>query len=218
MRSKLLGDGFIERVLSNGRPALTKLIKKLIPIIQESIKATLFRHRWQADGRNIQQEIDDFVQDTLISLLNNDAHVLRSWDPDLGLSLASYVRLVAERQVSSALRTGKRNPWKESPCIGPSLERATCSRHAYISVNLSLKSHDIEGQYESKEILATLCSHFEKQLSLLGQTIFTRLYIDEKTINEICDELGMSSDAVYAWKSRLARHARSILGENEKKA
>ena len=215
-RAKPFGDEYIERMLSNSRQSLGRLFEKLIPVIRESAKTMLYRHRWQASGRNVQQELEDVIQDTAMSLLNDNGRVLRGWDPDLGLSLAGYVRLVAERQVITMLRSGKRNPWKESPSLGAALEQATRpGGHCLTAANLLSSAHDIEGQYASKEILTLLNSRFERQLSRLGQEIFVRLYIDENTVDEICEELGMSSDAVYAWKSRLIRHARLVFHKEE---
>src|SRR5215208_3506308 len=109
-------SGLVRDALAGDQTALTRLVAVLTPIIQARVARTLLARRSQCAGdRNVRQEVEDFTQDIFLSLFARDAHVLRSWRAERGLSLENFVGLVSERQVVSFLRSGKRNPWKDEP-------------------------------------------------------------------------------------------------------
>jgi len=43
--------------------------------------------------------------------------------------------------------------------------------------------------------------------------LFYMLLVDEQPVEEICAKTAMTRDAVYAWKSRLAKLSRKIAAE-----
>jgi RNA polymerase sigma-70 factor (ECF subfamily) len=114
----------IRRALTGDPTALTELVAVLTPVIQARVARTLLarRHRL-AGGRDVRQEVEDLSQDVFLTLFSRDARVLRDWQPGRGLSLESFVGLVAERQVLSFLCSGRaemsgnvpqaRSPWKD---------------------------------------------------------------------------------------------------------
>jgi DNA-directed RNA polymerase specialized sigma24 family protein len=98
----------IRRALTGDPTALTELVAVLTPVIQARVARTLLarRHRL-ACGRDVRQEVEDLSQDVFLTLFSRDSRVLRDWQPERGLSLESFVGLVAERQVLSFLRSGR---------------------------------------------------------------------------------------------------------------
>src|ERR1043165_6392663 len=104
----------LRRALEGDPTALTELVARLTPVIQARVTRTLLvRRSLLAGGRIVRQEVEDLSQDVWVLLFDRDARVLRSWDPERGLSLPNFVGLVAERDVSSYIRNGRRNPRKE---------------------------------------------------------------------------------------------------------
>lgn len=200
----------IQRVLLGEPKALTEFVRHLTPLIEEWVALFLTRRKGMSGGRNVHQEIDDFIQEAFVSLLEDDSKALRSWNPKLGLSLESYVRLITARQVKTILQTGKRSPWKEDPTLEPELEKIAKNAQVFDSPGCAASTSDSEDQVASREMLEQLWGRLHEQLSPLGRTLLTDLFIDEKTVEEICHELDMSSDAVYTWKSRLIRQARIL--------
>lgn len=188
----------LERALTDPSE-LEDLVARLTPVIQARVARSLFR-RNQVRTRSVRQEVEDLSQEVFVTLFANDAKVLRSWDPDRGLSLANFVGFVAERQVASILRTGKRNPWQEDPTLTEELDDA----------DPAAGPHDAT---VSRQILRRLLDRLEEQLSPLGRQLFDLIYLKERSVAEVEGQTGLGSDAVYAWRSRLRRLARRNLCE-----
>jgi len=56
-------------------------------------KLLFYRNR-SAAGRDVRQEVADLIQEVFMALFADDARVLRSWQPERGLSLDNFVGLV----------------------------------------------------------------------------------------------------------------------------
>ena len=91
--------------LSGERSATESLVAKLAPVVQARVGLALSRRLKQARGRNLKQYVEDLVQEVFVALFEQDGRILRNWNPDRGLSLKSFVGLVAEREVGMLLRT-----------------------------------------------------------------------------------------------------------------
>lgn len=199
MESKLIPDD-VRRSLDGDEVALSQLVDTLTPVIQARVARTLLLRRpCMAAGRNARQEVEDIVQDIFLVLFDNDGEVLRGWRPERGLSLHNYVGLVAERRATSILRSGKRSPWKEEPTLTEDLDREAPATGP-------------EQVTASREKLRLLLDRLKEELSPQGRHLFDLLFLRELSVAEAVGETGMSSDAVYAWRSRLVRLAKKIWG------
>jgi RNA polymerase sigma-70 factor (ECF subfamily) len=199
-------ESLLLRALAGEQTALTRLVAVLTPVIQARVARTLLSRKAQlAGGRSVRQEVEDLSQEVFLSLFARDAHVLRSWEAERGLSLENFAGLVAERQVLSFLRSGRRNPRQETswgedeidapaPDCGP--EEVTAGR----------------------EHLARLLDRLREEASPLGYRLFHLLFVQELSLPEVRAASGLSTDAVYAWRSRLRRLAQSLLAEMSGKA
>jgi RNA polymerase sigma factor (sigma-70 family) len=184
----------IRRALAGDQAALTELVALLTPVIHARVARTLARRSFLASGR---QEVEDLTQEVFLKLFARDGRVLRSWQPERGLSLANFVGLVAERQVLSFLR--RRNPWKEVQ-------------------SLTEDKIDVVDPYprpddDSRKQLALLLDRLRESLSPKGWQLFDLIYIQELSQAEVEAASGLSADAVYAWRSRLRRLARKLRDE-----
>ena len=193
--------GLVREALAGNQDARTRLVAALTPVIEARVARTLLARRsYLGADRNVRQEVEDLTQEIFLSLLAKDAHVLRSWQPERGLSLENFVGLVSERQVVSFLRSGKRNPWKVEPSqledlAGEALDRGP------------------EEIKASREQLRLLLERLQERLGPLGRQLFELLFIQERSLPETIAASGLSADAVYAWRSRLRRLARELLAE-----
>lgn len=171
-----------------------------MPVVQVRVARILVRRRG-ASGRDVRQEVADLAQDVFLALFADDGRVLRAWDPARGLSLASWCGLVAERETASILRSGRRSPWTEAATELDELEEALGG------------VQDIEVQVSSREQLGRLVDRLREALSPRGLELFHRLIVEEETVESVCLSTGMSSDAVYAWKSRIAKVVRKLAAD-----
>src|SRR4051812_48339802 len=93
------------RALEGDPIALSSLVATLTPVVQARVARTLLARRsLLAGGRSVREEVEDLSQEIFLALFDRNARVLRSWEPERGLSLLNFVGLVAERQVLSFLR------------------------------------------------------------------------------------------------------------------
>jgi RNA polymerase sigma factor (sigma-70 family) len=193
--------GLVQRAVAGDQTALTRLVARLTPVVQARVARTLLARRSRlGSGRDVRQEVEDLSQEVFLSLFSRDGHILRSWQAERGLSLENFVGLIAERQVVSFLRSGKRNPWKEDPLPAEDLDTTS-------------PDSGPEEVTASREQLGLLLERLREKLSPLGHQIFVLLFVQEMTVPETMAASGLSADAVYAWRSRLRRVAQQLLAE-----
>lgn len=191
----------LERVFSGDESALSRFVDAVTPVIQARVTRTLLR-RGELAKVDVRPQVEDLTQEIFLVLFNDQARVLRDWDPERGLSLLNFVGFVTERQVASILRTGKRNPWKEDPTLTEELDGQDSAAGP-------------EDQAASRDVLRRLLSRLEEQLSPLGRQLFDLLYLRERSVGEVQSDTGLSPDAIYAWRSRLRRLAHRARRELE---
>lgn len=194
-----VGPAEVQRALAGDDAALRRLVAALTPVVQARVARVLLVHRTgNRAGRDVRQEVEDFSQEVFLLLFADGQKVLRSWQPERGLSLANFVGLVAERQAVSILRSGKRTPWKEDPTLTEELDALAVE-------------NDPEEVTASREQLRLLLRRLTEELSPLGRHLFDLLFLQELPLQEVVEKTRMSPDAVYAWRSRLRRLARHLL-------
>ncbi len=141
------------------------------------------------------------MQDVLLMLFRDDAHVLRTWRADGGLSLVSFVGLVAEREVGHIARSGRRSPWALDPADDGELER------------VAPRVESAEAQVGSRDLFDRIYERLQEELSDSALHLFRLLVIEELPAAEASARTGLSADAVYTWRSRLLRRARELIAE-----
>jgi RNA polymerase sigma-70 factor (ECF subfamily) len=187
--------------LSGDEAALERLVAVLTPVIQARVARCLLRRRMgPAAGRSVRQEVEDLTQEVFLQLFADGGRVMRTWEPERGLSLVNFVGLVAERQAVSLLRSGRRNPWNDEPTLPEELDAPAAGGGP-------------EQATASREELRLLLHRLTEELSPLGRHLFELLFLQELTLGEVVARTGLSDDAVYAWRSRLRRLARRLQAE-----
>jgi RNA polymerase sigma-70 factor (ECF subfamily) len=190
----------VDRALSGDASVTRKLVVLVLPVIQARIARMLVRRRTRG-GRDVRQEVEDLAQEVFATLFDDRGRVLRAWDPARGLGLPSFCGLIAEREVASILRSGRRSPWAADPTEADVLER-----------DLEPEP-DFEARLATREQLELLVDRVREALSPLGLEMFERLVVKEEAVESVCAATGMKADAVYAWKSRLGKLVRKIARE-----
>lgn len=194
----------LEQALSGRPESVRQLVDLLSPVVQARVARMLLRRRPPSGApRDARQEIEDLCQEVFVALFAQDGRALRAWRPDGGLSLQNFVGLLAERQVSSILRSGRRSPWTEDPHEAEALE------------GLAEDSASPEPRLESRELLEALLDRLRESLSPRGLELFHRLVVRQEDVERVCAATGMTREAVYAWRSRLSKLVRKLASELE---
>jgi RNA polymerase sigma-70 factor (ECF subfamily) len=191
-------DTLRANALAGRRDAVVALVDLLTPVIRARVSGVLRRG---ARGRDVTAAVEDVTQQVLLVLFADGGKVLRTWDPARGLTLTSFVGLVAKRQALAITRTGRSSPFTEDPTEASDLD-ARPSQHV-----------DLEEHVASREFFLELAQRLRQELTPYGMQMFELLFIQERTSEQICADLDLSPDAVYAWRSRLIRAVRAIGAE-----
>lgn len=174
------------------------LVLRLSPVVQRRVCRPLASSR-AARGRGVERsEVLDLTQQILLLLFDRDSRVLRSWDPERGLSLANFVGLVAEREAKAILRSGRRSAWAERPTTEDDVAL------------LAIDERAPEDQAVSREELQKLWHCLEEQLSPRGLELFHALLIEQLSIEELAARFNMSANALYTFRSRLRQQVQEI--------
>ena len=190
----------LQRALQGDRAAVRTVVDALTPTIQARVARTLIRRRPLGPARDIHQEVEDLCQQVFVALFADGARPLRAWNPGRGLPLASFVGLIAEHEVNSVLRSQRRNPWTDDPTEAEQLDGPT-------------NEGGPERTAASREVLQKVLTRLRETLSDRGMQMFYWLYVDGRTVEDICQMADMKPDAVYAWRSRLGKQARQLAKE-----
>src|SRR5207253_3084336 len=96
-----------------------------------------------------------------------------------------------------------RSPWKDEPSSDDEVERQQ-----------EPAPSDAE-RIANRDLLERLLDRMRERLSAQGLQMFYALYVEDRTIEDVCTSTGLRPDAVYAWRSRLSRLARTLADEIE---
>ena len=190
----------VARALDGDHRAMQALVRRLMPVVQMAVGYALLRDA-RIESRDHQQEVRDFVQEVFIALLDDSGKVLRSWDPERGRSIDSFVRLVARRHVAATLRSGRRSPWTDMLMPGDELERHVSDGRTPAT------------QLESCDTLARVLERLGGRFDERGATLFAMLYVEERSVPEVMDATAMSRDAIYSWRLRFRKLVASLPAE-----
>lgn len=144
------------------------------------------------------------TQEVFASLFADDAKALRAWQPSRGMSLVNFVGLIAEHQVASIFRSGKRRPWSEDIVTDNDFD--------------AVDTRAPEVHVASAQMYGLLLDRMRAELTPRGFELFHMMFIEEKSVEAVCSSTGMSADAVYAWRSRLPKLLRKVAAELEAEA
>jgi RNA polymerase sigma-70 factor (ECF subfamily) len=183
----------IAEALGGSRVATRRLYELLRPEIVAEIGHRLARVA-PTQGRSATQERDDLVQHVFLSLWDKDGELLRRWDPERGRSLASYARLIARSRALDVLRSPTRSPWQIQPLPDEELEGGAEPQAAAQAKVV-----------HARELLDKLQQLLAERFSARDWMLFYALLVDERSPKDVADELGMTTAAVYQWRSRFGR-------------
>ncbi len=191
----------VERAIGKDPEAVRSLIRAIGPVIHGRVAKALVRRRGGA-GRDVSHEIEDMTQEVFLSLFENDGKLLRAWDPARG-PLGAFVALLADHHVYSTFRSGKRRPWSDDLDVIAEPEATEST------------ARSPEVRVASKQALQALLDRLRAELSPKGFDVFLRLYVEEQPIEKVSQELGMTADSLYAWRTRLSKLVRTLAVELE---
>lgn len=184
----------VRAALEGDRGAIRRLVARLRPVVHAEVAHVLLRFA-ASSGRSARQELEDLVQEVFARLWADGGKHLRNWDPARGRSLDSWVRLVARSRVLDQLRSRRFTPLKSDATDDVELERIAGSDAPEPSSTL-----------DAREDLERLQALLREKLSDRDWMLFIAIFAEGCPVQQVSDEIGMTTAAVYQWKSRFARN------------
>ncbi len=186
----------MQRSCAGDSQATRTLIHALRPVVHARVAQAL-RTNPRARGRDPRQEVADLTQEVFLALFKDQSAVLRRWDVDGGLSLKNFVGLVAYRRATNILLS-RGTRWR-ADAVDPERLREQAG------------AVSLENQLISRSLLKALRAAFRAELKPSAFELFELLLIQQQPISELCEQLNMSSNALYTARSRFLKRARKVL-------
>jgi DNA-directed RNA polymerase specialized sigma24 family protein len=175
----------VRRLLRGDADARKTMIERLQPTVRQRVSRVLERQ-----GFVSAYDASDLLQDVMILLLERQDRILGLWDPSRGLSLDSFVGLVAQRTASTILRSGRKAGWAEQPTDGSALP-------------MEIDQETPERYIAQKQEMELILERVRARLSARGVLIMEALLESPEAIEQLRKRLQMSSAAVHSFRSRL---------------
>jgi len=179
----------------------SSLVKRLTPVVQRRVAATLLR--MSGGARDLRPEIEDLTQEVLLSLFAREGKILEQWQPEYGLSLENFVGMVARRRALSVLRSRRSSPFTQQATDPADLDERPDAEHAADALHSS----------ETRQSLEQLALRLQERLSPLGLQMFQLLFVAEDTVPEVAKKTGLSGDSIYQWRTRIKKLALELQSE-----
>ena len=187
----------VASVVGRDPDACRQLVRRLTPIVQRRVGRRYEHFSRLRQAPLERSQVLDLTQEVLVVLFENDAAVLRRWDPARGLSLDNYVGCVAEREAAAILRSGRRSAWAETPTASD-------------LIDLGAHTDGAEQRVTSRDELLEIWHRLEEQLSARGLALFEALLIEERPIDELCERFETTANALYVFRSRVRERLQGI--------
>jgi RNA polymerase sigma factor (sigma-70 family) len=191
----------IHRATAGDVKAVRALVGRITPIVKARATRALHRHGRGLARRDVGQEVGDLVQLVLSALFQDGGKLVFDWDPERGRSFDNYIALVADSRISSVLRTRRGQVWPDDPTEDEDLEDSSPSQR------------DAEAAVSSRQELSLILGRLRASAPDRAYHLFTLLYVDEKSAEEVSALVGLSVENVHTHKSRLGKLARRIASE-----
>jgi DNA-directed RNA polymerase specialized sigma24 family protein len=102
--------------------------------------------------------------------------------------------------VIGVLRSKRRNPYSEEPLATESLDER-------------IGEPSIDGRADARANLSRIYERLEQRLDERGLMLFHMLYVEQRSVEEVCELSSMTRDAVYAWRFRFKKILNEIKSE-----
>jgi RNA polymerase sigma-70 factor (ECF subfamily) len=187
----------VRKVVAGDAAATRELVTRLLDVVTREVGFVLLR-RAAPSRRDPRQERDDLAQEVLVGLLSDRAQELARWDPARGRSLDSFVQLIARRRALRLLSGGRGNPWSNEPVAPDDLEELHEGA-----------ARDVE-ELEARNELASVLDRLHTHMSDRDAELFELVFVEERTPEEVCEQMSMTRAALNTWRHRLRKLAKQL--------
>ncbi len=186
----------VSRALREDRAATQELVARLLVVVRAKVRAVL-----RAPNGTVDYDLaDDISQDVWVHLVSDGARRLLAYDPERGLSLESYVAIVAEREAISRLRR-----------ITAQKRGGHLTAVEIDDLNAASAEPSPEEHLAEQQVATDLGRHLEGALPERGRLVWRYTFHDGRDPTEAARILGVEVQVIYNWQFKIRRLARNFL-------
>ncbi len=176
-------DNLINEIIAGSRQAFESLVEKYQPMVRKTVSYLFYRYR----DNNNDAMVDDLTNDIFLSLMEDDFKKIRQFK---GMSsFATYLRVIASRQVLGFLRR-------------PSREVQTkAADRINKTVDSSPNPEELYRDQENRSLMAEAIA----ALKPADQLLMKLTYYQELSAEETARIMNISLSAFYSRKSRIVK-------------
>ena len=186
--------------LTGRRDGIEAFVDAATPVLRAAARRVLLGPR--AAGRCTPEDLDDVVQESLLSLFDQEARPLRTYDATRG-PLDALLTTIGSRVAHDHLT--RRHALKRGGRAGEVLS----DPHEGPLTQAPAPGHDPEHALAQARALQALEAQLFTRLSDRGRLFYHLLYVEELDVEAITAGLGVERDVVYSWRKRI----KAALGE-----
>jgi DNA-directed RNA polymerase specialized sigma24 family protein len=173
------------------RAAYAALVLRFSPQMRASLRGVVGRSRHWTRARP--EDIADLLQELHVLLLSRGPAFLDPSVSDSNSGIEVAFRLAAKRVARSYLRSGRRSAWAESPSADDVNELAT--------------SEEPDQALQARDRLRRA---FAAAGGSRGRAIVQALYVEGRTLDEICQCWHVSRNSIYCVATRFRAHVKAL--------
>ena len=191
MNVALTESELLKGCISGDKESWSLFVKQYNKLIYHTIYKTLRVNGQPTDP----EDVNDLFQEVFTSFCENDCKKLRAFDPQKGVKLSSWLRMIAVRMTIDHLRKSKPVASLDALPVEPS------------------QAGGQEGLLddESLKLLGEVIEH----LSTKDKLLIELLYMKELPAEEVAQILNISAGALYTRKNRVIEKMRKIAEEQK---
>jgi RNA polymerase sigma factor (sigma-70 family) len=179
------------RAQAGDHSAYARLILDFSPQIHASLGLAVARSRHWTRSRK--DDVSDLLQEALLFLLVRGPAVVKRWHKDSEVPIEATFRLVATRIARSYLRSGRRSAWAELPSEDDGEFKAAERTEEALLARDSLR-----------RLFAGSCS--PRSLAIVRA-----LYVEGRTLDEVCRSWRVNRNTVYCTTRRFRARAKTLV-------
>ena len=187
-------EGFIEKEAIENFDVRDEVSFKLMQTIRTTVN--YLRHRYKSSF----YDSHDFAQEIWIRLVSNDGRLLKQYDSKRGMSFASYIRMITEREMFNILRKEYAETRERNHSVG--FDDSWNALSSPVALDTALEARNLE-----QKLHDWLCH----RLSDRGIEVLHAIYYQGYAAPDAALRLGLSTQVIYNWQHKIRTMSREFL-------
>ena len=195
----------LERLLSpDGTATRQRDWRNFVERFQRLIARCVWRALQRYGAPRSTEDVDDLIGEVWVTLLRDDAHKLRMFDPARACKLSTFLGLVATNLTIDKLRRCQ-------------LEVSSLEDVGAHHASLQIRSESVSMQLEARQEAAVARAAMAR-LSVADQRFVRDAFVEEREPATMARELGVTATTIYTRKIKVQQKLRRIAIELQRAA